>query len=326
MRNRISFFLLPFMIIFIFVSCLDASATGTLETSFEIVTWNVQNLFDEVDNGTEYEEYTSAQGWNDTAYRERLRNIAEVLSYDDLKDASIIVLNEVENEKVIKDILNLSSVSNRGFCYYALAKEDGGAINIGVISKVPIYSVRIHKFDECRPILQVEFRYEERPLFLLAIHAKSNLGDAETDKNLRFELGTSLNEISEFLLLNNPSCSIVIAGDFNESVNDLNMMADKRLASNYFTDCPLLVSDSNRNGYWNSLWLNPSENFDAEGSYFYNDSWEQLDNILVKNAEIASCGVVFEKILKSSTSVPSRWNRYMLSGVSDHLPVWVVLR
>lgn len=323
MKHRISFFLYIFLALHLFVSCQEAEARAVTEDSLTIATWNVQNLFNAVDDGTEYEEYLGSSGWTQTYYKARLSAVSEVFTYGQLSKAGVIVLNEVENRDVVVDILGLSPLKNRGFKYYAVSGAKDGAINTAVISKTPIYSVRVHDFVVGRPILQVEIHLMEKQIFLLAIHGKSKLGDAENAKMLRYELALALNEIAEGLFVENPGCAVVIAGDFNEGSEDLNMMADVRLSSNTFSDCPLKVSGTEDSYTWYSVWLDYNSAFDAQGSYYYNGQWEKIDNILVKNIKTEGCGVIFEKILKNSEGLPSVWNRNLLSGVSDHLPVWV---
>lgn len=321
MKNRISFFLL-FAVLFTVsvVSCSDSKSSE--QNSIIISSWNVQNIFDAVDDGTEYSEYTSDQGWNNTYYKARLKSFSEVLSYDFFCDSSVIVLNEVENENVVKDILNQDRVKKKGFRYYACGSEENGAISICVISRFPIKSAKIHSFTDSRPIVQIELVVNGKQIHILAIHAKSNLGEEEFNKQSRLELAQWLEKISEDLLERNPSCGVVIAGDFNENPTDKNMMSDSRTASSLFSESPLKVSDSSRNS-WYCMWLDKSQFLNAKGSCYFVGDWQQYDNILVKNMEILRSNVVFYGILKNSSGTPARWERSILSGVSDHLPISV---
>lgn len=304
MKHRISFFLCLCIVLCLSVSCQEAEAGAAEENSLIIAAWNVQNLFNANDDGTEYEEYLSSSGWKQTYYKARLSALSEVLSYQPLARAGVFVLNEVENRDVVFDILNLSSIKNKGFKYYAVAGEKGGAISTAVISKTPIYSVRVHDFVACRPILQVEIHLMEKQIFLLAVHGKSKLGDAESGKMLRYELALALNDIADELFVENPGCAVVIAGDFNEASEDVNMMADVRLSSNRFTDCPLKVAGNEDPFNWYSIWLDGNVVFDAQGSYFYDGKWECIDNILVKNIKTDGCGVVLKKSLKTRRVFP----------------------
>jgi len=64
---------------FLWLLALMMSLLGGVEV--KIATYNVENLFDMNNDGTEYEEYipNGSWGWNDTMYRTKLRNTATVI-------------------------------------------------------------------------------------------------------------------------------------------------------------------------------------------------------------------------------------------------------
>jgi len=70
-------------------------------TEVKIATYNVENLFDMNDDGTEYEQYipNTSWGWTEEMHRIKLRNTAQVI-----KDmgADVIGLQEIESETVLK--------------------------------------------------------------------------------------------------------------------------------------------------------------------------------------------------------------------------------
>ena len=41
---------------------------------------------------------------------------------------------------------------------------------------------------------------------------------------------------------------------------------------------------------------------------------------------MTGCGVVFRGILSNAGKKPAAWDRRLLTGVSDHLPVWVSIQ
>lgn len=275
--------------------------------SIVIASWNVANLFNGQDDGNEYEEYTSQGHWTENQYRTRLKKIETVLNYEGLKDASIIVLNEVENESVLEDILRLGSVAKRGFCYYACCGEEDGAIKIGLISKMPIENAYIHAIEGQRPILEVDFNIDSTLLTVLAIHGKSNLGDQNEDALVRNTCGKVIESLCLQIKSARPLSTIVLAGDFNEEFSDGNIVQNTM-----FWDC-----------FWNRSGLT------VPGSYYYREQWKSYDNILIdKNGtwKTDQAGVVFYGILQSIDNTPDSWKRYLLSGVSDHLPVWIKIK
>ena len=82
-------------------SCAMPDAAGT----WTVASWNVQNLFDGIDNGTEYSEFDPEDGeWTDELYRIRLEKTAEILLSLCSGGPDLIILQEVENQNVLEDL------------------------------------------------------------------------------------------------------------------------------------------------------------------------------------------------------------------------------
>jgi endonuclease/exonuclease/phosphatase family metal-dependent hydrolase len=187
------------------------------------------------------------------------------------------------------------------YLWYAVASEDGGAISLAVISRVPMKDAKIHGVEGARPIIETQFEIDTLHVYVFAVHAKSNLGDEDENIELRRLLGQALEELTFLTLLENPDALVIIAGDFNEEPWDGNVIRD---------------SES-----WRCFW----EDYERGviGSYYYDESWRCYDNILLSSDMIDSWGVVSDGITTTEDGLPNRWDRVTLSGVSDHLPIWV---
>ncbi len=289
---------------FLFTSCPVDLSLSEKEDSIVICSWNVQNLFDGVDNGNEYEEFLTSSGWNDKQYRVRLAKIETVFGYGELSSASIVVLNEVENEGVVQDILSLSSFKKRGFSYFACAGEEGGAIRIAVISRYPIVSAFVHSSVGMRPVLEVNFNFSGQRLCVLAVHAKSNLGDQEENISLRAKTGEIIGGVASSVQSEDPGAVIAVAGDYNECAGDGNVLRGDQS--------------------WYVFWEDQSLSLSAPGSYRYNGQWFTYDNIALSRAAV-DAGVESGGILSTIYGYPDSFSSRLLSGVSDHFPVWVRL-
>ncbi|MCQ2398301.1 MAG: endonuclease/exonuclease/phosphatase family protein [Sphaerochaetaceae bacterium] len=332
MRRILSFLIVFAAVLFLCVLMCGCpqKESGDADTDLVIASWNVQNIFDAVENGTEYSEFLPSSGWNEKMYAARVSNAVTVLGYDRLADADIIVLNEVENDKVVEDILNSPVMKKRNLSWYVTAGEPGAAIKTAVISRMPIKSVRIHSVDGARPVLQAEFETAGERLFVLAVHAKSRLEGIEQTAPVRLETGKVLKTVAASLERDFSGCLVVIAGDFNEDYRDTNMMCDTRTSAGKSTNVPLLLTDRPAYGFWYCMWVDGKKSLWPEGSYNYGGQWFCFDNILISGAggnksgwELEDAGVVTTGIIRSSDNKPEAYNRQKLSGVSDHLPVWV---
>ena len=288
-------------ILLILIAMLLVSCSGCEKeekSGFTITSWNVQNLFDSVNDGTEYSEYKHQNGWSDSAYRERLKAATSVLKEDGVKNTDIIVLNEVENENVVLDLMAQLDPS---FLWYAVASEDGGAISLAVISSLPMRDARIHSIEGARPVIETHFEISSTDVFVFAVHAKSNLGESDENIELRRLLGQALSNLTDLRRLDYPEALIIIAGDFNEEPWDGNVIG-------------------NFNS-WRCFWEDIERG--TTGSYFYDGRWLCYDNILLSTDMIERWGIVTDGIATDQDGLPNRWDRNTLSGVSDHLPVWV---
>lgn len=316
--RRILFFVLITAIFT--VSCAQSSDRSTDE-DLVIVSWNVQNLFDAVEDGTEYPEYRVSNGWKDSLYRTRLSNINKVFSYENLRDADIIVLNEVENESVVRDILSLPFFAGRGFLYYVLCSEEEAAISIAVVSRQRMLHAYVHQVPDARPVLEVGFD----GLTVLACHGKSNLEGKDETSRRRLDLARTLSDVSHAVLEQRPGERIAICGDFNETCFDENMM--QVVFSDFSSpDRPLAVS-GRKDTHWYCFYLDQSLRLEREGSYYYAQNWLSYDNILLSDAsDLIDAGVVAQGILVKADRTPNAWIRNIAGGVSDHLPVYVRLR
>ena len=118
------------MLLFLLSSCNAQSAAET-EKSLCVATWNVQNLFDVVYDGSEYEEYKPSSGWTQSAYEGRLAGLRRVLNELPSSGDYILVLNEIEGPNVVEDLIKSRDLIKLGLCHLHLIerREVGGIEN-----------------------------------------------------------------------------------------------------------------------------------------------------------------------------------------------------
>ena len=316
-----------FVLLFL-VSCnvaCNQQDFGDKETSICIVSWNVQNLFNAVSDGNEYDEYKPESGWDQSSYEKRLSNIRTVFGYLPFSGEKIIVLNEVEGPYVVEDLIKTHDVTNMGFRWFACTSSENMSVQTAIISSLPIEHAYVHEVDEAlRPVLEVCIETEKGKLFILAVHYKSNLGGPEETAIQRQKGAEVTAQIAKVLERENPGCLILICGDMNEECWDDRIMGP---------DGPLKAAGLFSSGCWYCFWKDQERLVWPNGSYWYSGSWRCYDNILVSASgsdgaglEFVDCGVVFKGILSTADSKPAAWSRRLLTGVSDHIPVWIMLQ
>ncbi len=288
-----------------------------------VATWNTQLLFDGVDNGSEFSEFSVAdKRWSEKKYETRLDRLCEGLllcgSTAGMGPGTvpdIIVLQEIENEFIVHDICNRLP-QRKGHRYAAFVPPvSGTAFANAVISRYPVLAVTAHSADcngvAVRPLLEVTIDVRGLELTVFAVHWKSKSGADE---------GVSARKLQEQLLINrmrylldeNPDALCIACGDFNQMPHEFTLM----------------------DSYPNS-WRFPAhlQNKAVTGSYWYNDGWEAIDHFFCPEhllngvlPEVERVTLVAREPLLDEKGIPARYEVYSGKGYSDHLPLVLTLR
>ena len=313
--------LIGVLTLFLLASC-NAQGAAEKERTLCVAVWNVQNLFDAEDHGTEYGEYTSSSGWNQKAYERRLSVMRKVLGGLPLSGDCILVLNEIEGSNVVEDLIFSHDMRKTGLRYYACTEEKWSPIQIAVVSSIPIAEAHIHAVgEELRPILEVRFDTDCGRLFILACHFKSNVGGVSETEAQRVQAASVAAQVSGNLEAENPGALVLVCGDLNEECAGGEALSETG---------PLPCISTFERGHWYDFWRDPEASCWPGGSYWYDGSWRSYDHILISLAgkdlwgwDYSGAGVVFTDAQKTTDGKPFSWDRRLLKGVSDHLPVWV---
>lgn len=306
--------------------------------TFRVVSYNVQNLFDATFDGDEYPEYQDPKRWTERSYRMRLETVSRTLSDPKLGYPDIVVLQEVEGDRVVEDLLK-GRLAYRGYRWYATATAEGSAISVAVISRHPLTGAATHSYDGGRPALEVSVETERGAITIFALHAKSQIGDYEETEAKRLALLRTIGAAAGERTLSN----ILICGDFNENpdavwhaqgvqtalVHVAHPEAERFIESG---SLPVTGSKAEMHPQWfYSAYLDEPNGL--TGSYSYKDSWHQYDQILAGYRLFDGLGWEYDDFvvcdlpsLVDSDGRPRAWNLQILDGVSDHLPVMMTLR
>lgn len=332
-----------------------APVSGTRRAPVAILSYNVENLFDDVADETEYPDYNPENGWwNAALYRCRLERTAQVIRESVRGGPDIVALQEIENERVLNDLAE-TGLADQGYRYVVLCSSAGSPTNVGVLSRFPVlrtaaYPVR-DEMDRTptRDILEISIDCSGIRLSLLACHWKSRLGGAEYTEPLRIRAASVVADAVEALLAGNDRSEVLVLGDMNESVDEW-----QRIGMRYQTALEILdpfaavplgtlavtidrgtaVSSGDHRLYF-SPWGEASacgDNSGNLGSYLYDGKWETLDNFLLTPGLLDQQGlsysdfwVVPHSYLRDENGYPLAWMLETGRGYSDHLPIVLVL-
>lgn len=255
-----------FLLCFVVFSACNCSSPFSQRGGGEIsiVAYNVKSLFDAVDDGPEFSEFSVAKGkWDDARYRIRLKNVAEAVCAalpdgtrprGSLPGPDLLVLEEIENAKVL-EALRSGPLAKARYRYAAIAPAEGGPFSVCALSRVPIAAVSCHSVQSAAPlaparatfagggaaeaaaavptgrdILELKLDSGCGPLFVFACHWKSKSGGAPATEGDRRAAAALVRSLVSARLSADPSAELLVCGDFNESPDEY-LRVGKRYAT-----------------------------------------------------------------------------------------------
>ncbi|MDR0909264.1 MAG: endonuclease/exonuclease/phosphatase family protein [Spirochaetaceae bacterium] len=346
-------------------SLVNKQADNSRQQSLSIGLWNLQCMFDGIDNGSEYAEYVSSKGWDEAKYQSRLAQFAKALA---AMNADILAFTEIENASVVRSLGETAELSSQGFYHLAFSTNPGASLGVGLLSKYPItkqfsHSISVSGMDSPRPMLEIWLKPADTPLVLLLCHWKSKLGgDAETEIRRRVAAKLAARRIKE-IEAEFPGMPVMLLGDLNENFDEFYrhnenyitaLLPDTEIASRLAAsacitgtlgaDCYtctqdyLVISDTKppAGSYFPASWISlysPWYNELKNGSYYYQKDWETIDHFLLGEGffnntgwEFDTARVLNEPPFSTKAGYPYGYKPYFASGISDHLPLLLELK
>ncbi len=312
------------------VYCDEAIKEPT-DSIFIIASYNVENLFDDVEDGYEYKDYSQkTSNYSKEFFLKKIDNIKKVLN--DL-DSDIVGLQEIESKRAIAQLFE--NVKEIGFKCYAIAdKPQFTIVKTAIISKYEILSAYGYRtIPNVRNILLAKILVNNETLIVFVNHWKSK----RYPESERIKIAQIKRKIIDSIIKLNPNAYIISLGDFNTHYNDNESDVIVGDAFNYKPVIGLrdiLLKDS----ILYNLWVEIPEN--QVGSYYFRSNWGTLDHILVSksifkgNGKIKymrnSFNVFKVNYLLTEDGIPYRWQIefegdrtiHLGKGFSDHLPIY----
>jgi len=315
-------------------------ATTTRKNIYTIAFYNVENLFDTVDNpNTVDDEYlpSSRRRWTKKRYHHKVKKLSSVIqqlgSNLSKHKPAIVGLVEVENSKVVHDLISHKNLVNHSYGYVHYDSPDERGIDVALLynrNLFEVYSSKTYsleltddegKPDYTRDILRVSGSLNGELVHILVNHWPSRRDGEEETKPSRIKAAQlvhkAINEIKSEI--ENPK--IIIMGDFNDDP----------------------ISESVKQHLVTDEFFNPMESlFDKGiGTLTFNGNWNLFDQIIFSknfltkesekhtflHAEVFNKDwlQVFKGKLKGSPfrTYIGPWYK---GGYSDHFPVYGFLK
>lgn len=301
--------------------------------SFDIMSYNVENLFDTIDDPNKADEDFTPSGklqWNTAKYYEHMNHSVEAITNKGTNFPAIVGLIEVENGSVLKDLVNTSYLKGKGYSYVWYEGPDERGIDVAMLydmNRVSVLqSVNIPVVLESvtdpntRDILKAEVEIGGEDFIFFVNHWPSRRGGQDESEMHRIKAASVLRREVDQIISVNPKANVICMGDFND------------FPSNKSIHDVLQAGVSNEH----SVLFNMMSDFEAQkkGTHFYKGEWSPLDQFMVsygmfenKCVNANSFEVVSYDFLyytsKDGVKSPARvyvGDSYK-GGYSDHLPI-----
>lgn len=304
---------------------------------FYIASWNIENLFDTVDDADKADEWFTAESeikWTHDRLQTKTKNLAKVISYMNKGNGpDLLGIQEVEHADLLFKILDNLKTSKR---YKVIHEEspDARGIDNALIYNSDLFklikhealTVELEKGKTTRQIIYAELKISDESIHVFVNHWPSRReGLKETEwKRIKAAktLMKKLKQIGNF-----EDENIIIIGDFNDLPSNISI---KKILGAENINCDSNYSD------FTLLNLAYSHFQEGKGTYKYRDHWNMLDQIIISNrlfdqkAIDYNCGTfeiikpeyIIQKDGKyAGTSLPTYGGRKYLGGYSDHFSI-----
>lgn len=344
MKYFIYFLILNFLFV--------ATFYGQDEKQYKIITvafYNVENLFDYEDDPLTFDDDRTPDGkdnWTKEIYEAKSANIAKVIAEIGSDEAgtspALIGLCEVENLRVLEDLVNQKPLLKENYGIVHFDSPDRRGIDVALLYKKKLFtpikylanelflyddqdkSKRIYTRDQ----LLVSGMLDGEKITLIVNHWPSRSGGEERSRPKRMKAAQLNKRIIDSLFSEDPYAKIINMGDFNDDPVS-----------------PSIKKLLNARGDKENLTLkelyNPMEKMHNKGfgTLAYRDTWNLFDQILISTEltknQYSSYRYYKAGIFNKNYLINPR-GRYKgypfrsfvngyTGGYSDHFPVYIYL-
>ena len=337
-------YLLLQLIIFLSVSLFSRCAAQT-EDTLVVASWNLQNLFDTIDDPGKNDERFLPNGdmeWTEDRLDKKLYNLSRVIRLmNDGRGPDLLGVCEVENQAVL-DSMIYKFLPDLHYKTAYLESPDNRGIDNGLIFKsekfklLNVQADTVHLSDgwPTRLIFGANLlTNENKKITVFVNHWPSRSGGQMESEPNRISAAQTLKGAVDRIFSTDKSANIFIIGDFNDDPVNASVLETLKA---HPIKCDSLPTDFEMNSE-NELFNLSYQSFeDGEGSFKYRDNWNMLDQIIVSKSLITGNDInyicnsfeVFKPDLivtrsgqYEGTPFPTYGGKRYLGGYSDHFPV-----
>jgi len=303
-----------------------------------ILFYNVENLFDTLDDPlTNDNAYLpgSALKWHQKRYVLKLQRIARVLKEVEDPMPGIVGLAEIENRKVLEDLVTALDLTEDEVGIVHIDSPDKRGIDVALLYRKDLFQIKqytnlpvhfsLNPGNTTRDILYVQLQHKnDAPLHIYVNHWPSRKEGMKASQIKRFDAAKTLRKHLDILFAEDSDARVLSMGDMNctpDSAPVYRILDQKGSPDNHLI---------------NMSW---DIHYAKSGSTNYRGKWLMFDQILVSHnllntspAKLLNFSIVsfpwmlfynrkYKDFRPNKTYGGSKYH----GGYSDHLPVKAVL-
>lgn len=341
------FILLPFLVVLGLISVSAQNPASKRYKVYGVAFYNLENLFDTINNNGKYDLEFSPQGarrWDGRKYRSKISNLARAIASMKTPTTpygpAILGVSEIENRSVLEDLVADPQIAKWDLQIVHHDSPDRRGVDVSLLYNPRFFTVegvnnhrlKIEGYESFRTRDQmcVVGRMAGERVAVIVNHWPSRIGGQEQSSYLREAAAALSKSIADSLWRIDPAINVIVMGDLNDDPQD--------------KSCAQVlgaVRDADKaqpHGFYNPWWRVLDKGI---GTLAYKSSWNLFDQIIISgnlaNAPAGQlqywkCEVLNRDFLKDKNGnrqgYPLRtFSAGMhLDGFSDHFPTEIFLR
>ena len=254
---------------------------------YGVAFYNLENLFDTINNNGKYDKEFSPQGknqWDSRRYWKKINNLGYAISQMPTKSTpmgpAIIGVSEVENITVLQDLVKDKHIADWNLQIVHHDSPDRRGIDVGLLYNPRFFKV-INVKNHYLKIDSLPYFRTRDQMCVVAIlggqrvgiivnHWPSRRGGEAQSSWLRESAAALTHHIADSLLTVDPNIGVIVMGDLNDDP--------------FNKSCAVVMGGKKSEkevqpgGFYNPFWKKLD---DGIGSYTYRGGWNLFDQIMV---------------------------------------------
>ena len=332
------------------VTSLAGFAQERKLATFGVAFYNLENLFDTINNNGKYDLEFSPAGsrqWDGKKYWSKINNLAYTISQMATKTTpigpAVIGVSEIENKTVLEDLVKADAIKDWNLGIVHHDSPDARGVDVSLLYNPKLFRVlKVENYKLEIPELP-KFRTRDQMCVIglmgnqatgysrvavIVNHWPSRRGGEAESSYLREAAAALSKKIADDLYTQDPNIGVIVMGDLNDDPHNKSV--------SQVLGAVKKIDNTKPGGFFNPFWEKLDKGY---GSYIYRGSWDLFDQIIINsNLVDGKSGLKYigaDVINKSFLlQQDGQYKGYPLrtysggiwtNGFSDHLPTEIFL-